>query len=182
MSQTALLVIDAQVAMLESASHPIHELKKTLAHIQQLITKARAAGVRVIYIQDDDIGTPGEADWEVHPAILPEPGDVRIRKLAADAFHKSRLQEELKHLHSTHLIITGFQTQACVDATARGAAMRGYAVTLAADAHSNAGSSVLSAEQIIAWHNRILDGMYGEDHGFSGSVGIEVKASNQIAF
>jgi nicotinamidase-related amidase len=178
----ALLIIDAQVAMLENTSRPIYELKKTLAQIQQLIAKARAAHIPLIYIQDDDIGTPGEADWEVHPSLAPEPGDVRIRKLAADAFHQSDLQSELNRLHSTHLIVTGFQTQACVDATTRGAAMRGYAVTLASDAHSNAGSSVLSAEQIIAWHNRILDGMYGPQHGFEESVGIEVKPSNEIVF
>lgn len=54
--------------------------------------------------------------------------------------------------------------------------------TLAADTHPNAGSSILSAEQIIAWHNRILDGMYGPQHGFEESVGIEVKPSNEIVF
>ena len=178
---TALLVIDAQTGMLENQDRPIHELEKTLVHIHRLIAKARAAQSPVVYIQDDDIGTPGSADWEVHPCIAPQAGDVRIRKLAADAFHDSSLKAELSALGATSLILTGFQTQACVDATARGAAMRGYAVTLAADAHSNAGSSILTPEQIIAWHNRILDGMYGPNHGFSGA-GIEVKLCCEIEF
>jgi len=43
-------------------------------------------------------------------------------------------------------------------------------------------TALLAPEQIIAWHNRILDGMYGPAHGFEGSPGIRVKPSSQIEF
>lgn len=180
MNQTALLVVDVQKG--QFVAKPIYQAEETLSRIAGLVARARAAQVPVVYVQDDDIGGPGNADWDVHPVVAPRADELRVRKLAADSFYQSDLEKILSRLDITHLVICGLQTQACVDATARGAAMREYEVTLACDAHSNSGSPLLAPEQIIAWHNRILDGMYGPAHGFEGSPGIRVKPSSQIEF
>ena len=47
------------------------------------------------------------------------------------------------------------QTEMCVESTCRGAVSLDYQVTLVADAHTTYDTAVISAEQIIAHHNRI---------------------------
>lgn len=179
MSQTALLVIDAQVGMF--SGKPIYRAEETLERIAGLIAQARAAQVPVIYIQDDDVGGYGTPEWEVHPRLAPLEGEVRIRKLAADAFVDSDLLRELEARSINHLVVTGFQTPFCVDATSRRAAYLGYAVTLVADAHSASDKGALTGQQVVEYHNLLLDGMIGPNHGFSQLIGIEVKPSSQIS-
>lgn len=180
MNQTALLVIDAQVGMFEGK--PIYRAQETLEVIAALVKMARAAHIPVIYIQDDDIGGPDTPQWQVHPKLAPQKGDVHIRKLAADSFVDSDLQTELEAHSINRLIVTGFQTPFCVDATSRRAAYLGYQVTLVADGHSSSDKEVLTGQQVVAYHNLLLDGMNGPDHGFSKLAGIEVKPSSQIDF
>lgn len=180
MSQSALLVIDAQVGMF--SAKPIYRAEQTLERIATLIAQARAAGVPVIFVQDDDIGGPGTPEWEVHPLLGPLEGEVRIRKLAADAFVDSDLLQELEARSINHLIVTGFQTPFCVDSTARRAAYLGYGVTLVADAHSSSDKGALSGAQVVEYHNLLLDGMIGPGHGFSQLAGIEVRPSSEIRF
>ena len=55
-----------------------------------------------------------------------------------------------------HLIITGIQTEACVDTTCRRAFSMGYKVTLVSDTHSTWASEELTAQQIINHHNGVL--------------------------
>ena len=180
MSQTALLVIDAQVGMF--GGKPIYRAEETLEIIAELIAKARAAQSPIFYIQDDDIGGFGTPEWEVHPKLEPRHGDVRIRKLAADSFVDSDLQAELEARAITHVIVSGFQSPFCIDATARRAAYLGYAVTLVADGHSASSKGNLSGQQIREYHNFLLDGMNGPDHGFSKLAGITVKPSLEVEF
>lgn len=180
MSQTALLVIDAQVGMFEGK--PIYRAEETLDTIAGLIEKARAFQIPIVYIQDDDIGGFGTPEWEVHPKLSSQKGDIHIRKLAADSFVDSDLQAQLEAHSIDHLIITGFQTPFCIDATSRRAAYLGYKVTLVADGHSSSDKEILTGQQVVEYHNLLLDGMNGPGHGFSKLVGIEVKPSSQIDF
>ncbi|MDX2008357.1 MAG: cysteine hydrolase family protein [Meiothermus sp.] len=180
MNQTALLIIDAQLGMF--SGRPIHQAEETLGVISSLIAQARAARTPVVYIQDDDVGGYGTPEWEVHPALDPRPGDVRIRKQAADSFVDSDLQAELEVRSIEHLVITGFQTPFCVDVTSRRAAYLGYAVTLVADGHSASDQGALSGRQVVEYHNQLLDGMIGPDHGFGKLRGIEVRPSAEIKF
>lgn len=55
----------------------------------------------------------------MHPDIKPEQGDVVVEKSYADAFHNSTLDQVLKSLNITDLVITGLQTAYCVDTTCR---------------------------------------------------------------
>ena len=180
MSGTALRVIDAQVGMFKGK--PIYQAEETLGRIARLIDWARASSTPVIYVQDDDIGGPETPDWEVHPKLSLLPGDLRVRKLAADAFFDTGLQEELETRNINHLVITGFKTQFCVDVTSRRAAYLGYHVTLVGDGHNTSDLPFLSAEKLVEYHNALLDGMNGPGHGFSTLAGIEVKPSSEIRF
>ncbi|MCY1462631.1 Isochorismatase family protein [compost metagenome] len=59
------------------------------------------------------------------------------------------------------LVICGLQTDYCVNATVRQALKLGYDVVLAADAHSTVDNGNLSAEDIIAEHNKDLAHLTG---------------------
>jgi nicotinamidase-related amidase len=54
------------------------------------------------------------------------------------------------------VIICGFASEACVDATVRSAYAKGFRVVLAAGAHTTTANPVLSAEQIIRHHEFVL--------------------------
>jgi nicotinamidase-related amidase len=178
-SNTALLVIDVQVGLVEGPE-PAYGAQALLANINRLLSKARGAGSPVIYIQHDgnaggrlEAGTPG---WAIHAAIAPVEGELVIRKRASDSFYETQLQSELAARAIKHLVIAGMRTEMCVDTTSRRAISLGYDVTLAGDAHATVTSEVLPAAQIIAHHNYTLDGFGTDEHE------IAVKDTAEIAF
>lgn len=134
----------------------------------------------ILFIQHDGArGHPIEAEtpaWAIHPSIPPMSGEPVLRKKASDAFFETRLAEELKAGEISHLIVAGAMTEYCVDTTCRRAVTLGYDVTLAADAHLTQDTEVLSAAQIIAHHNQLLDGFDAGGHS------IKVTPAAQITF
>ncbi len=153
---------------------------RALPNIKALLDKARSSGMPVFFIQHDGPrGHPIEAEtaaWAIHPSILPKRGEPVIRKKASDSFFETRLAEKLQSAKISHLIIAGAQTEYCVDTTCRRAVTLGYDVTLVADAQLTADSSVLTASQIIAHHNSLLDGFAAGIHS------IKVTPAGEIVF
>ncbi len=151
---TALLIIDMQKALVDGAN-PVYRLDTLLQNISTLIAQARTTGTPIIYIQDNDVDEIGSPGWQIHPAIAPKSEDLVIRKPETDAFYGTTLQHELKERGLAHLIITGCKSEVCIDATCRKAIDLGYHVTLVGDAHSTTDNPVLTAPQIITYHNYI---------------------------
>jgi nicotinamidase-related amidase len=173
-SSTALLVIDVQVCNFDESA-PVYGSGGLLSKIRSLIAQARAAGLPVVYIQHcgpkgaiDEPGTPG---WKTHPTIAPLQDDVAIEKHHPDAFQDTSLQRELDSRGIKRLIITGMQTEYCVDTTCRRAYSLGYDVVLVEDAHSTWDTDLLTAPQIIAHHNEVLGGWF-----------VESKEASEIRF
>ena len=119
---------------------------------------------------------PGTRGWDIHPSLKPSADESIIRKRESDSFFETTLQEELKKREITHLIIAGGMTEYCIDTTCRRATSLGYDVTLARDAHLTRGNGVLTAANIIAHHNFVLDDFGAGDHV------ITVKPVDQIVF
>ncbi|WP_458123703.1 cysteine hydrolase family protein [Paenibacillus sp. Z3-2] len=155
----ALLIIDVQVAMFDEAD-PVYQGEQLLQKIQMLIAKAREAGHSIIYIQhSEEAGSPlerGTPGWAIHPSITPIAGDLVIEKETPDSFHETDLHLKLQENGVTELILTGMQTEVCVDTTCRRAFSLGYTVNLVRDAHSTWHSNALQADQIIQHHNTVL--------------------------
>lgn len=175
--KTALLVIDAQVGIIEGPSAgPVFQ-KDTLVHtIKLLIQTARKAGIPVVYVQDLDVGGEHSPEFQIHPEIAPLPDEWMIQKKATDAFHRTDLHEKLQTLEINHLVITGCKTEYCVDTACRKATTLLYDVTLVRDGHSTTDSEALTAEQIIAHHNTNLHGLDNVD------AFIVVRGSNENVF
>lgn len=112
--------------------------------IAALAAKARAAGVPVIYVNDnfgrwrDDfealvehaLASPGR---EVAENLRPEPGDFFILKPMHSAFYESSLETLLERLETEALVLTGFAGDICVLATAMDAHMRDYRLVIPRD-------------------------------------------------
>jgi nicotinamidase-related amidase len=161
-SEIALLVIDVQGDVVGTAYHK----DEVVRNIQKLLEQARERGVPVIYVQHDGSQdlvpyTPG---WQILPEVVPRADEVVVRKESPDAFHQTRLQEELEARGIKRLVIVGGQTEVCVCSTARRAVSLGYDVLLVNDAHTTIDSRTLSAAQIIAFYNEALNGFWAGDH------------------
>jgi nicotinamidase-related amidase len=159
-TKTALLLIDVQRGLVEGFDE---DWAGVLGTIGTLLARARDAQVPVVFIQHDGgVGHPlqvGGAGWQIHPSVAPLEGELIIHKRWSDAFADTDLRHQLEAQEIGHLVITGAQTEYCVDATVRRAASSGYDVTLVADGHTTSASRLLSREQIIAHHNRTLPGL-----------------------
>jgi nicotinamidase-related amidase len=155
----ALVIIDTQVRYVGD-ENPIHNQDRFIATIQSLIERARAAGTPVVYVQhfrmSEEPGQAGLAGIEIHPAIAPRDGELVVPKRASDSFYQSELDAVLRQFGAETLIVTGLQTEQCIDATCRSALSHGYDVVLVADGHTTWDSPVLRAHQIIEHHNATL--------------------------
>ena len=162
----ALLVIDVQVGMFKGSDGPVYGGERLLERIAILIRKAREAGTPVIYVQHcegpGEILEPGTEGWKIHPDIAPLAGEPVIQKRTPNSFHETTLQQELESRGVRWLVLSGIQTEYCVDTTCRRAFSLGYDVILVKDAHGTWDTERLSAAQIIAHHNEVLGGWFAE--------------------
>ncbi|MFD1774595.1 cysteine hydrolase family protein [Paenibacillus rhizophilus] len=162
----ALLVIDAQQELIEGkdGEQCVFNKDGLLNNINSVIEKASEMGQLVVFMRDLDVAE-GEGDgFEIHQEIK-VPADSKIfDKKATNSFYATPLLEVLKDNQVEHLIIMGCKTEHCIDTAVRAATVRGFDVTLVEDGHSTTDTTILSAEQIIKHHNKILHGHYNVDH------------------
>jgi nicotinamidase-related amidase len=153
--ETALVIIDVQSGIIDLGAYQSDDV---LARIDGLLTRARAAGIPVIYVQhreDDpnDLLYPDNPGWAIHPAIAPHEGEPIVHKTTPDSFHETNFKQILAERGIHKLIIVGMQTEYCVNATTRRAVDLGYDVTLVKDAHTTLDEENITAKQIIDEHN-----------------------------
>ena len=173
-NETGLLVIDVQRALFTDFG-PLFQEQQVLAAIKKLIASARSAGVPIIYIQhcanEGESLEPSTEGWQIHPETQPSDSDTVVLKRFPDSFKNTSLQHELETRGIKHLIITGLQTEYCIDTTCREAFSRDYSVTLVSDGHSTYDSETFKAQDIIAHHNEILGNWFAA-----------LKCSDEIEF
>jgi nicotinamidase-related amidase len=103
-----------------------------------LLDRARSAGASVIHIQHSDgPGSLYDIEGEsgaIVPQVAPRDGEPVVVKQYPNSFVETDLDERLKALGATNLVLAGFMTHMCVNSTARGAFNLGYAPTVVAAA------------------------------------------------
>jgi nicotinamidase-related amidase len=162
----ALVVIDVQKGMWENPTHPPFDSDGVVERIAGLIARARAARTPIMYVQHHGMGDhpfqPGRPGFAFHDRIAPQAGDDVTVKHHSSAFHGTDFDAKLKRAGIDHLVITGMQSEYCVDSAVRGAAERGYSVTLVSDAHSTGDTRVARAKDIIAIQNDTMAGDFAK--------------------
>ena len=133
----ALIVVDVQQAFVAGAGAvPGHRV--LLRAVRKLIERAHAAGVPIIFLQND--GPAGAVDEPQQPgwALFFEPAaaDTVLRKANDDGFDGTRLHERLQAAQVCTLAVCGLLSEMCVAATVRAALAYGYGVVLPHDGHA----------------------------------------------
>ena len=139
---SALLVIDVQIGVIEEGAW---NFDKVLQNILSLATTARLANAPVIYIHDRRV----DPNPQLHPDLDIRETDLKLEKGECDSFIDTSLKAELGKLGVTRVVICGLQTDACVEATTKGALAAGYEVVLVSDAHTTADWDGITGESKV---------------------------------
>ncbi|MFJ2159385.1 MULTISPECIES: cysteine hydrolase family protein [unclassified Streptomyces] len=168
---TALLLIDVQVGVVAEA----YARDAVVATIAGLVDRARAASVPVVWIQHFDDNVPqGSEAWQYVPELTRHDPEPLVPKSYPDSFEDTTLEQVLAEAQVGHLVVAGASTDACIRSTIHGAFVRGYDVTLVADAHTTSDLSGWGApvpEQVIAHTN-----LYWKYHEAPGRTAAVVQA------
>ena len=166
---TALLVVDVQNGVVAEA----HERDRVVTNISTLVGKARAGGVPVVWVQHSSDNLAKDSDeWQLVPELSRDGSEPLVHKTYADSFEATDLEDVLARAGIGHLVVSGAQTDECIRSTIHGAFVRGYDVTLVADAHTTEDLSEWGApppDKVIAHTN-----LYWENHSAPGrTAGIQ---------
>jgi ureidoacrylate peracid hydrolase len=95
------------------------------------------------------------------PELSPEPGDVIVSKHRYSGFFETSLDDTLRNLGVTHLLVTGCTTSVCVESTVRDAMFRDYTCVVledcsaepigAAATRSNHEATLLVIQTLFGW-------------------------------
>jgi maleamate amidohydrolase len=143
----AVVVVDFQRAFTEH-EHVGPSTPVALAHTNDLLQAARAAGVPVIYLvmildsldqrmlaqrvrssltERCERGNP----WtEISSAVPAQPGDIIVEKTVASGFYKTELENVLAELGVDEVVMAGTSTSGCVRATVVDAAYRNFHISI----------------------------------------------------
>ncbi|TCC26128.1 isochorismatase family protein [Kribbella sindirgiensis] len=173
---TAVLVIDVQNGVVGEA----YERDRVVANISTLVGKARAGGVPVVWVQhSSEHLVKDSAEWQLVPELSREGSESLVHKTYADSFEATDLEDVLARAGIGHLIVSGAQTDECIRSTIHGAMVRGYDVTLVADAHTTEDLTEWGAptpDKVIAHTN-----LYWENHRAPGRTAT-VQKTDEMTF
>ena len=152
-----LLVIDVQKGITDER---LFEYEFFIKKTANLIETARKNGVEVIYVvHDDGLGsgfTKGCEDFEIADQIAPVENEKIYTKTINSSFGNSEFAEYLKQTGEKELMITGLQTNFCIDATIKSAFERGYKVIVPAGTNSTFDNDYMDAETTYRYYNEMM--------------------------
>jgi ureidoacrylate peracid hydrolase len=116
-----------------------------------LLRAARSAGVPSIHVKIEALSStardtgpahrrlgwcypPGSPETRFLDAVAPLSDEVVITKTVSGAFTSTNLDAVLRHMGIDYLYVCGFETDECIEATARAGLDLGYLTLIAADA------------------------------------------------
>ena len=154
---TALLVIDAQELI---TNDRLYAFDRFTENVRTLIAEARKFGVEVIYVRHDDgEGKPlsmGNKGFDVYSGFAPEAGERIFDKYVNSPFRDSGLLEYLQKKGMKRLIVTGLQTDYCIDATVKCGFEHGFEMIVPEYCNSTFDNDFMTAEQTYCYYNEFM--------------------------
>lgn len=154
MSNVTLMIVDVQKRLIDD--HPYNE-RKVIENIKKLILTARNNGQEVIYVRHDDgegselaKGTEG---WQIYDEIVPNSDEKIFDKKFNSAFIKTGLKEYLESKNIDTIILTGLQTEYCIDATCKSAFEHEYKVIIPEETNTTFDNEYLLGEKLYEFFN-----------------------------
>jgi nicotinamidase-related amidase len=145
--KTALIIIDLQKGIVSlPLVHPVAEVMKNASALADAF---RSHGLPVVLVnvagrapgrtEQARGGVDFPAGWtDLIPELNQQPTDHTITKHTLGAFTKTGLEEHLRGVGATQVVLAGISTSSGVESTARQAYECGFHVTLAIDAMTDA--------------------------------------------
>ncbi len=137
LANSVVVVIDAQHEYVDGAL-PLPGVRPALEEIGRLLARARARRTPVIHIvhhaKSGKLFLAGSPSAEIAAPAAPAPGEPVLAKSLPNAFASTDLADRLHALHRSAIIVVGFMTHMCVEATARAAIDQGLRATVIAAA------------------------------------------------
>jgi nicotinamidase-related amidase len=143
---TALIIVDVQQSLVEEG---VGDAPAIIERLNGLLARARREGAPVVIVRDTRV----EPDDRCHRDLQHEPMDLEVIKSEGDSFTVPELGTFLEGRGIGRVVIGGMQTDACVNATIRGAVARGLDVIVVSDAHGTIPYDGHTAEGIIGDYN-----------------------------
>ena len=152
-----LLVVDTQKLI---TNESLYQFETFASHEKELIKKARQKGIEVIYIRHDDGPgeelTKGTEGFEIYEGFQPMQGEKIFDKNVNSPFRGSGLLEYLQEKGEREIIVTGLQTDYCIDATVKCGFEHGFHVFVPATANTTVDNTFMTAEQCYHYYNEFL--------------------------
>lgn len=142
MERYAVLTNDLQYAAMNKHEERIKAVKAFLPKQIEFLKEMRNLNIPIIHLQlvkkedeknwHDRLFIKGAEGGKIIQEVL-EPTDIIIEKYKDSGFFQTELDKRLKEMNIDTVIITGMQTQICVQTTAADAYFRGYNVIVPSD-------------------------------------------------
>ncbi|MEL4015664.1 isochorismatase family protein [Dryocola clanedunensis] len=144
-----LMVIDMQNGVFDT---PRASREDCTSRINRLIDAAD----QVIFIQHTEEGLEPESHaFDLLPELTRPANALYVTKTACDAFYRTTLEDVLQSHGISDFVVCGCATDYCVDTTIKNGVSKGYAMTVAGDAHTTANRPAAAAEVLIAHYNDV---------------------------
>lgn len=177
-----LIVIDMQNGVLTDGTHEIWQRQALIDKVKARIAQYRQLKLPIIFVQHEDEELVAESlAWQLVPDLPVLPEDFLVRKTHANSFYRTNLQKILSSLPSApnvdsskalkhqgevaaltahKLEFCGAQTEFCVNASLVFAHGLGYENVMLPGYSSTYANEFLSAEDLIAFYERLWDGRF----------------------
>ncbi|MEM5345863.1 isochorismatase family protein [Paraburkholderia azotifigens] len=156
MSGIAVIVIDVQ-QMFFSGAAAAYRGDEVIDGINRLTSAARKANATVFFVQHESGAdgplARGSDAWQLPAALVREQADASIYKTVGDSFHETPLADQLRQNDIDRVLICGYASEFCVNATARRAELLGLRTTVVADLHTTQDKPHLAAGKIVEHQN-----------------------------
>ena len=129
-----------------------------IKNINRLLGAARQNKIDIIYIRHDGgLGDELERDtkgWEIYHAIAPMPNERIFDKKFNSAFRETGLQEYLDKKGIKTIILSGMQTEYCIDTTCKVAFEFGYNIVVPEDTTTTFDNNSLTGETLAKYYEQ----------------------------
>ncbi len=154
----ALIIIDVQEGFFSDKTNPVFNEYILIENINKLIENFRKRNEPIIFVRHTE--AEGEelqsAEWQVYSKLNFKSEDYFINKTTPDSFLDTDLLDILNRNKVSSIVITGLQSEYCIDTACRSAFGKKIKTVLVSDAHSTYDNSIMKANEIINYHNKII--------------------------
>jgi nicotinamidase-related amidase len=156
-----IIVVDMQAGLLDGP--PKYDLQGVIHRINALTAMVRSRSGKALWIRhcgkSGDGFAPHTAGWAFLPELVRADGDIVVEKTLNDPFAGTGLRDTLQRIAPDRLLVAGWATDFCVDATVRSAVSNNHHVVVVADGHTLSDRPHLGAAAVIQHHNWVWSGL-----------------------